>query len=434
MKFAIYTLGCKVNQYESQALERELLRRGYEAGSFDEPCDLYIVNTCTVTAVSDKKSRNALRRARKLSPGAVIGVCGCYAQVSPGDMERLDVDVVGGTGDRGAFIDRMEAFVRDRQRSVRVDDAFRRREFEVLEPGGLGNRTRAMLKVEDGCVNFCTYCIIPYARGAVRSLPIETAVEQTLALRAAGYREVVVTGIEISSWGRDLKTGQKPQDLIRAICLAVPDMRVRLGSLEPRTVDDGFCAALRDLPNLCPQFHLSLQSGCDGTLRRMGRKYDTARYLESCRLLRETFPECAVTTDLIVGFPGETEAEFAQTLDFLPRAGFAAMHIFPYSRRTGTPAADMPDQIPAAEKEDRAARASAVERQLREAYQDRFVGRTLPVLFEQQDGQGRWTGHTPNYLLVAAAGENLRGRILNVTVTGREEAGLTGSVLEGSDA
>ena len=389
MKFSIYTLGCKVNQYESQALERELLRRGYEQGSFSEPCDLYIVNTCTVTAVSDKKSRNALRRARKLSPDAVIGVCGCYTQVHPEDMESLPVDVVGGTGDRGGFIDRMEQFLRDRQRSVDVDNAFRRRSFERLEAGGLGDRTRAMLKVEDGCVNFCTYCIIPYARGAVRSLPIPDAVAQVRQLRDQGYREVVVTGIEISSWGQDLKTGEKPQDLIRAVCLAVPELRVRLGSLEPRTVDGDFCKALRDLPNLCPQFHLSLQSGCDATLRRMGRKYGTARFLESCRLLREAFPDCAVTTDLIVGFPGETEGEFSETLQFLEEARFAAMHICPYSRRSGTPASEMPDQIGNAEKERRAHRAGEVERRLRRAYREGFLGRTLEVLFEQQDEQGR---------------------------------------------
>ena len=428
MKFAIYTLGCKVNQYESQALEQELLRRGYEAGRFDEPCDFYIVNTCTVTAVSDKKSRNALRRARKLNPNAVIGVCGCYAQVKPEDMERLDVDVVGGTGQRGQFIERMEQFRRDRQRSVLVDNALRRREFEVLEPGGLGERTRAMLKVEDGCVNFCTYCIIPYARGAIRSLPLETAVAQVQALRAEGYREVVVTGIEISSWGMDLRNGQKIQDLIRAICLAAPDMRIRLGSLEPRTVDREFCQLLRDLPNLCPQFHLSLQSGCNETLRRMHRKYDTARYLESCRLLREYFPGCAITTDLIVGFPQETEAEFSATLDFLEAAGFAAMHIFPYSRRTGTPAAEMPGQIPMAEKERRAARAGAVEERLRRAYQQQFIGQPLPVLFEQQDSKGFWTGHAPNYVLVEVSGENLRNQILDVTITGITEKGLTGTI------
>ena len=430
MKFAIYTLGCKVNQYESQALERELIGRGYEQGRFDEVCDLYIVNTCTVTAVSDKKSRNALRRARKLNPAAVIGVCGCYAQVSPEDMDKLDVDVVGGTGQRGIFVERMEQFLRDRQRSVLVDNAFRRREFEVLEPGSLGDRTRATMKAQDGCVNFCTYCIIPYARGALRSLPLETAVEQARRLQREGYREVVVTGIEISSWGVDLKNGQKPHHLIRAVCEAAPEMRVRLGSLEPRTVDRAFCEALKDMKNLCPQFHLSLQSGCDETLRRMGRKYDTARYLESCCLLREYFPNCAITTDLIVGFPQETEEEFSTTLRFMETVGFAAMHIFPYSRRNGTPAADMSGQITQTEKEQRAARAGELEKNLRKAYEKAMVGKTVEVLFEQPNAAGNWTGHTPNYVLVEAKGEELRNRVLSVKIVGQTEDGLMGVALE----
>ena len=429
MKFAIYTLGCKVNQYESQALERELLHRGYEEGSFEEPCDFYIVNTCTVTAVSDKKSRNALRRARKLNPNAVIGVCGCYSQVKPEDMDTLPVDVVGGTGQRSIFIDRMEQFFQDHKKTTLVDNALQRREFEQLEAGGLGDRTRAMLKVEDGCVNFCTYCIIPYARGAVRSLPLSQAVAQAKALYSMGYQEVVVTGIEISSWGMDLKTGEKPQDLIRAICQAVPIMRVRLGSLEPRTIDQSFCEALQDQKNLCPQFHLSLQSGCDETLKRMHRKYDTKRYLESCFLLRKYFPNCAITTDLIVGFPGETEAEFTDTLQFLSQAGFAAIHIFPYSRRTGTPAAKMPNQISAQEKERRVARASAVEQALRKKYQAQFIGKILRVLFEQQDETGRWTGHAPNYILVTACGEDLHNQILEVRITGTTNKGLIGELL-----
>lgn len=426
MKFAIYTLGCKVNQYESQALEKELVSRGYEEGRFDQVCDLYIVNTCTVTAVSDKKSRNLLRRARKLNPDAVIGVCGCYAQVSPEDVEKLDVDVIGGTGDRGTFIARMEQFRQDKMKTVQVDNAFKRKEFEVLEPGGLGERTRAMLKVQDGCVNFCTYCIIPYARGALRSLPLQTAVEQVEKLRQDGYREVVLAGIEISSWGIDLKNGQKPQDLILAICRAVPEMRVRLGSLEPRTIDREFCELLKDEKNLCPQFHLSLQSGCDTVLQRMGRKYSTQRYLESCRLLREYFPDCAITTDLIVGFPQETEEEFAATLQFLKTVGFAAMHIFPYSRREGTPAAKMPGQILQAEKERRAARAAQVEEEMRRSYAESFLGKTLPVLFEQTDEKGFWTGHTMNYLFVEVEGENLHNKIVDVKITGLSEKGLVG--------
>ena len=237
----------------------------------------------------------------------------------------------------------------------------------------------------------------------------------------------MVTGIEISSWGADLKNGQKPEDLIYAICQAVPEMRVRLGSLEPRTVDPDFCETLKDCKNLCPQFHLSLQSGCDATLQRMHRKYSTERYLESCRLLRETFPNCAITTDLIVGFPQETEEEFAETLEFLKKAQFAAMHIFPYSRRTGTPAAEMPGQVPQAEKEHRAARAAEVESALRERYQKSFIGATLPVLFEQQDAQGRWTGHTTNYILVAVESErDLHNQILDVAITGWEPHGLLG--------
>ncbi len=429
MKFAIYTLGCKVNQYESQALEQELLRRGYEQGRFDEPCQLYIVNTCTVTAVSDRKSRNALRRARKLSPEAVIGVCGCYTQVKPEDMAELPVDVIGGTGDRLAFLDRLEQFLKDRRQSIQVDNALKRRSFEVLEPGGLSTRTRAMLKVEDGCVNFCSYCIIPYARGAVRSLPLETAVEQVMVLRDRGYREIVLTGIELSSWGMDLKTGEKPQDLILAICQAVPELRIRLGSLEPRTVDTAFCETLKGEKNLCPQFHLSLQSGCDTTLARMRRKYNTARYLESCQLLRAYFPGCAITTDLIVGFPGETEAEFAQTLDFLEQADFSSMHIFPYSRRSGTPAAQMPDQISTAEKERRAARAGAVAKTLQHRYEQGLVGKVLPVLFEQQDADGLWSGHAPNYVKILAQGKNLQNCIADVRIRECGGQGLLGDLV-----
>ncbi len=430
MKFSFYTLGCKVNQFETQAMEQALLERGHTLGDFDQVCDCYIVNTCTVTAVSDKKSRNALRRARKLNPAAVIGVCGCYAQVSPGAVQKLDVDVVGGTGDRLGFLDRMEQAARDRQRSVAVDNALRRRQFEYLRAGGLQARTRAMLKVQDGCVNFCTYCIIPYARGPVRSLPLETAVAEARRLAAEGYRELVVTGIEISSYGADRRDGADLKALIPALCTAAPDLRIRLGSLEPRTVDAAFCTALKDFPNLCPQFHLSLQSGCDTVLRRMRRKYDTARYLESCRLLREAFPGCAITTDLIVGFPGETEEEFRQTLAFLRQCQFSAMHIFPYSRRAGTPAAVMGGQLSNAVKADRAARAEAVAQEMTTAYEAAMAGTTVPVLFEQEK-DGLFTGHAPNYVLVGvrAHGRDLHNQVLPVTVTGVMDGGVFGELV-----
>ena len=383
MRVAIYTLGCKVNQYETQAMEQELLRRGHELVPFEEEADGYIVNTCSVTAVSDKKSRQMIRRCKKRNPAAVVAACGCYVQTHPDEAAGLDIDLIAGTGDRMAFLDLFEQAAGEKQPLTLLDDALRRRDFEVLPAGGMAERTRAMLKVEDGCVNFCTYCIIPYARGGVRSLPKAVAVEQTAQLRQEGYRELVFTGIEISSWGHDLKTGETLIDLLEAVSAAAGDMRLRLGSLEPRTITEDFCRRASKLPNLCPHFHLSLQSGCDETLRRMNRKYDTARFYQSVTLLRAYFDRPAVTTDLICGFPGETEEEFARTLAFIEKCGFAAMHIFPYSIRPGTKAAAM-EQLSAAVKERRAARAAEVASQMHRAYLEGCVGQVYPVLFEQE--------------------------------------------------
>lgn len=426
MKAAIYTLGCKVNQYETQAMERELLRRGHALTDFDGPADAYIINTCTVTAVSDKKCRNIIRRARKSDPSAVVAVCGCYAQTDPQAVAALGVDLVSGSAGRLAFLDRLEELIQSRGgQVVTVDKALCRRDFERLPAGGSVGRTRAMLKVEDGCANFCAYCIIPYARGPVRSLPLNEAAEQAARLAAEGYREVVLTGIEISSWGRDLNTGQTLIDLIEAVCAAAPGLRVRLGSLEPRTVTGEFCRRCAALPNLCPHFHLSLQSGCDATLARMNRKYGTARYYESVSLLREHFDDPGITTDLITGFPGETEEEFRQTLAFLEKCAFTAMHIFPYSRRPGTPADSMPDQVPKGEKEERARRAIALAGELERRWLDSQVGRTLPVLFEEER-DGWWQGHTPSYALVRMKGERLHNCLLDVAITGVERAALLG--------
>jgi len=427
VNIAICTLGCKVNQYESQAMERELLRRGHTLADFDGPADAYIVNTCTVTAVSDKKCRNLIRRARKNAPEAVVAVCGCYAQTDPGTVAALGADLVSGSAGRMAFLDKLEELLRARRAQVVcVDNALARRDFERLPAGGAAGRTRAMLKVEDGCVNFCSYCIIPYARGPVRSLPPEEAAAQARKLAGEGYREVVLTGIEVSSWGRDLKTGQALIDLIEAVCGAATGLRVRLGSLEPRTVTEDFCRRAAALPSLCPHFHLSLQSGCDATLARMNRKYDTARYYKSVQLLRENFPDPGITTDLITGFPGETEEEFAQTLAFIRKCAFTAMHVFPYSRRPGTPAASMPGQVPAAVREDRARRAIALGEELSRRWLEGQVGKTLPVLFEEEKN-GLWQGHTPNYALVRAQGEALHNRLLDVEITGVEGEALIGT-------
>ena len=426
MLAAIYTLGCKVNQYETQAMEQELVRRGHTLVPFDQRADVYIVNTCSVTAVSDKKSRQMIRRCRKLNPDAVVAACGCYVQTHAAEAAGLDVDLIAGTGDRMAFLDLLEQVTREKQVTL-LDDALKRRTFEVLPAGGMAERTRAMLKVEDGCVNFCTYCIIPYARGPVRSLPKAEAAAQTEQLRREGYRELVFTGIEISSWGHDLKNGETFIDLLEAVSAAAGDMRLRLGSLEPRTITEDFCRRAAALPNLCPHFHLSLQSGCDATLRRMNRKYDTARFRQSVALLHRYFDRPAVTTDLICGFPEETEEEFAQTLAFIEECGFAAMHIFPYSIRPGTKAAAM-EQVPPAVKEARAARAAEAAERMHRAYLEGCVGRVYPVLFEQP-GDGRYTGHAPNYMEVAAAGEGLHNIVKNVRITGVDGELLTGEVL-----
>ena len=424
MKIGIYTLGCKVNQYETQAMEQELTARGHELVDFESPADAYIINTCSVTAVSDKKSRQMIRRAKKNSPDAVVAACGCYVQTHEEEAKSLGIDLLMGTNDRARFLDRLEEAVKTRETVADIDDALRRRTFEVLPAGGMANRTRAMLKVEDGCVNFCTYCIIPYARGPVRSLPKTEAVSQTEQLRQEGYRELVLTGIEISSWGHDLKNGETLIDLLEAVSAAAGDMRLRLGSLEPRTITEDFCRRAAALPNLCPHFHLSLQSGCDDTLKRMNRKYDTARFRQSVTLLNTYFHRPAVTTDLICGFPEETEEEFAQTLAFIRDCGFAAMHIFPYSIRPGTKAAAM-EQVPPAVKEARAARAAQVAEELHRAYLNGCMGQVYPVLFEQvKDGLS--TGHAPNYMEVAMEGDDLHNVVRNVKITGVENDILQG--------
>ena len=426
MKVAIYTLGCKVNQYETQAMEQSLRARGHEVVDFADAADAYVVNTCSVTAVSDQKSRQVLHRARREHPGAVVAVCGCYPQTHADDVRKLDVDLIAGTGDRTGFIGLLEQAVAEKRHLEAIDKSFERRVFEVLPAGGMENRTRAMLKVEDGCVNFCTYCIIPYARGPVRSLPLDKATEQARGLAADGYREIVLTGIEISSWGKDLKTGQTLIDLVEAICAAAPGVRVRLGSLEPRTVTEDFCRRAAALPMLCPQFHLSMQSGCDATLKRMNRKYDTARFAQSVALLNQYFEHPAITTDMITGFPEETEEEFAQTLAFIRQCGFAQMHIFPYSIRPGTPAAEM-TQVPKAVKEDRARRGAAVAAELRRAYLEDCVGKLYPVLFEQPR-DGKFFGHAPNYMEVLVDGEDLHNVVKNVRVTATDGDVLFGEI------
>ena len=408
-------------------MERLFVARGHEIGSFDDICDGYIINTCSVTAVADKKNRAIIRRCRREREEAVIGVCGCYSQHDPESARNLGVDVIGGSADRENFVDMMIATALDRQKRQKLDEALRRREFEVLPAGSLEGRTRAMLKVQDGCRNFCSYCIIPYTRGPVRSAPLQLAVQQAKELADAGYREIVLTGIEIASWGVDLPEKPGPDQLIQAVCAAAPSCRVRLGSLEPRIITEEFAEKMAKLPNLCPQFHLSMQSGCDTVLARMKRKYDTARYLQSVEILKKHFPGCAITTDMIVAFPGETEEEFAESLAFIQKCGFADMHIFPYSRRPGTPADKMSGQHDNATKEARSRAAIAVAAKMSEEYRKNLIGSVQEVLFEEPEGE-YFTGHAPNYVKVYVQGENLHNEIRQVKITGLYKDGVLGEI------
>ena len=428
MKAKVITLGCKVNQYESEAMLSSLLQHGFAAAEDKETADVVILNSCTVTAESDRKVRQIFRRAKKDNPDAVMVLTGCMAQAFPEDARRLEeADIILGTSNRKRLVPDLLAFLSARQRIIDIAPHTNDEKFENLNVENFTGRTRAFVKIEDGCNRFCSYCIIPYARGRVRSMPLQAAVEQAKGLAAEGYRELVINGIEISSWGWEWKNGSGLRQLLAALCEAVPGVRIRLGSLEPRTIDEAFCKTLSGYANLCPQFHLSLQSGSDTVLKRMHRKYDTARYLESVRLLRQYFPGCAVTTDLIVGFPGETEEEFAESLEFLKTCGLSMFHIFPYSRRKGTPAADMPDQIPNAVKERRAAEAASAAAELEAAYHASMLGTTQQVLFEQEEN-GLYAGHAMNYVKVYVQAAQLHNELRAVRVTDLCRDGVFGEL------
>ena len=367
MKLAFFTLGCKVNQFETQALRMLFKERGHEISEACSDTDAIIINTCTVTAISDKKSRQTIRRMSREYPNALIAVCGCLSQVNPKQVRDIPgVDIISGTGERKKFVGIVENAYSSKEFTEVSDDPFKRTCCESLPVGGESGHTRAMLKVCDGCVNFCSYCIIPYTRGPVCSVPLENAVSQARELSRQGFREIVITGIEISSYGVDLTPRVSLVDLIEAVCNEVPNIRIRLGSLEPRSITAEFIERLAGFDNLCPHFHLSLQSGCDETLKRMRRKYDTALFYNALTCLKDAFENCGITTDLIVGFPGETEKEFNKTLSFIEKCRFADMHIFPYSARAGTPAADLPAQVTRGVKAARAAAAAECARASRE--------------------------------------------------------------------
>ncbi len=428
MKYIIATLGCKVNQFETQAMEARLQEHGHLPCAPGEIADAVIVNTCAVTAESGRKSRQILRRLRDENPGAVLAVCGCYAQLSPEEAEEIGARVIFGAADRMDFVAAVEKAAAGGEGTKSIDLPFRRRTLEKLPAGALEGRTRAMLKIQDGCANFCSYCIIPYTRGRLRSLPLADAAAETARIREEGYRELVLTGIEVASYGVDLPGRPGLADCIEAVAGEAGDMRIRLGSLEPTVITEDFCRRAAETGKLCRHFHLSLQSGCDRTLKAMNRKYDTAFFLEAAERLRRAFPGCALTCDLITGFPGETEEDHARTLDFIRRCAFSDMHIFPYSRRPGTPADAMPEQRTNAVKARRAHEAQEAAREMHRAFLEQSVGQVLPVLFET--GEEGSLGHSDTYLLVKAPRGGLQGKLLPVRITGAEEDRLLGEPAE----
>ena len=412
MRVSFYTLGCKVNHYETAAMAELFTAAGHSVVDFSEPADACVVNTCTVTAVADQKSRQMLSRAHAQSPGALVVAVGCYSEVAKERVSGLPgVDLVLGTGGRKDIVSRVERALLGERPDPEAEPPFARRTFEELSAVA-DSRTRATLKVQDGCFSFCTYCAIPFARGALRSRSMASCRRELLYLVEKGYREIVLTGIELTEYGKDLSSRPTLNDLVR-LADECGVARLRLGSLDPRFADEAFARTCADSRSLCRQFHLSLQSGSDTVLSRMNRRYTAEEYLRNADRLRSYMPDAAVTTDVIAGFPGETEAEHQQTAAFLREAGFARLHVFPYSRRPGTKAADMPGQLTRQEKARRARELIRIGDELEKAFIDRQIGTVQQVLMEE-DG----TGYTGNYVRVRCPGP--AGEPVTVRITGRE--------------
>lgn len=418
MKVSVITLGCKVNQYESQVLLNRLLAEGFTLSAPAEQSDVVILNTCTVTSMSDRKARQALHRARRDNPDAVLIVTGCLPQAFPEIAEQLtEADIVLGNSNRSSLLPDLQKFLTNRQRIIDIMPHVRGERFESMRADRFFERTRAFVKIEDGCNRYCSYCIIPYARGPVRSKPLDELRRELREIAENGYREVVLTGINLPAYGQDL--GLTLCDAVEAACVPEGIRRVRLGSLEPELLDETVIARLKKQPKLCPQFHLSLQSGCDGTLKRMNRHYTTSEYRQIVCNLRREFSNAAITTDIMVGFPGETEEEFQKSLAFLEEIGFAKAHVFAYSRRPGTAADRAPDQVEPQIKEERSRRMIAAAQKKRREFLKSQCGLTEPVLFERQCAAGLYDGYTANYTPVKVpSGKDLCGRILPVRITG----------------
>lgn len=426
---SIFTLGCKVNQYESEAVSSMFEQNGYELVPFDKPSDVYIINTCTVTSLSDRKSRQTIRKAKKNNPNSIVVVMGCYAQTSPEEVLKIpEVNLVIGTKDRNKIMEYIARLEEGECKINAVDNIMSSRNFEELKVSTYKERTRACLKIQEGCSQFCSYCIIPYARGPIRSRQPEAIIQEVKELSENGFLEIVLTGIHLASYGKDLNTTSL-LDIIQRINMIEGIKRIRIGSLEPTTITEEFVNKANQMPKLCPHYHLSLQSGCDNTLKAMNRKYTTEDYRNSVELLKKHIPDVAITTDIMVGFPGETEKDFEASLNFAKEMGFSKIHVFKYSPRSGTPAAKFTNQISPQEKERRSQLMLELSDNLERQYFEKYIGREMEVLYEQRlHGKDEYMeGLTKNYLRVIAKGDiELKGCL---KITKLEK--INGALLEG---
>lgn len=412
---SFYTLGCKVNQYETNAMEQQFIKNNYEIVENTQKADIYVINTCTVTNMAERKSRQMLRRVKEINPSAVLVVCGCYAQVAKNELEQIqEIDIILGINEKNEIVQIVEKYMEEmseqdkRSQEAEIDDVSEQKEFLDFGDVTYTEKNRAVVKVQDGCNMFCSYCIIPYARGRIRSRKIESVVSEIEKIAKEGIKEVVITGIHVASYGKDFdneNTSKKIRliDLLEAINKIDGIDRIRLSSLEPTIVDEKFATRLSKLDKICDHFHLSLQSGCDETLKRMNRKYTTQIYRDAVATLRKYYPEASFTTDVIVGFPGETDEEFAKTYEFLKEIDFYRLHVFKYSPRRGTVAEKMPNQIDGNKKEERSNKLIELSNNAENKHNRNYIGKTVKVLFEEFE-DGFFKGHTTNYMMVKVAG------------------------------
>ena len=399
-RVAFITLGCKVNQYETNAMAQEFLKKDYEIVEHTEVADIYVINTCTVTNMSDRKSRQMLRRVKELNENAIVVACGCYAQIAKTELEKIkEVDLILGNNEKKEIVSYVEKFEKNRKKELEIEDVMQKKDFVEFGSVLYTEKTRAVIKVQDGCDRFCSYCIIPYARGRVRSRKPESIIKEIEKIAEEGIKEVVITGIHIASYGKDFKNNNyKLIDLLEEINKIKEIQRIRLGSLEPLLITEEFIKRLVKLEKICHHFHLSLQSGCDETLKRMNRRYNTEDFRKVVKLLRANYKDVNLTTDIIVGFPGETEEEFNKTYEYLKEIKFYKMHVFKYSKRKGTKAAEMKEQIDGNKKEERSRKLIELSNKNEKEYNEQYIGKEVEILWEEEK-DNIYKGHTKNYIL-----------------------------------